>query len=285
MAKFDFKDFLERMNFKYKLSVLNENTLGEVWHIRVTRMRVFLLSFLLIVVLFVLFYFLLFNTPLKRLTPGYMDTEIQAKMINESLKVDSMQSEIEKQRNYITTIVSLMKGDFKIDDVKSMDSILQERETFIGKTKREKAFDDNFENEEKYNLSVLDASKPANADVMFFCPPTNGIVEEHFQLKRHYGIDLVTAPYESVVAVAEGTVIFAGYTIDDGYIIQVQHNNNFVSIYKNNSELLKKTGDHVLSGEAIALAGESHTKKQSSSLHFELWQSGTPQNPENFIIF
>jgi septal ring factor EnvC (AmiA/AmiB activator) len=58
-----------------------------------------------------------------------------------------------------------------------------------------------------------------------------------------------------------------------------------VSIYKNNSELLKKAGDHVLSGEAIALAGENRSKKQSGRLHFELWQGGTPQNPENFILF
>ena len=212
-----------------------------------------------------------------------MDSELQSRLITKSLQVDSMYSELVKQRNYITNIVSLMRGDFKIDNVQQMDSVVKERENFIGKSKQEKKFVEKFEAEEKYNLSVLD-TKPNN-DIIFFCPPVNGIIQEKFQAKQHYGIDIVTAANESVAAVADGVVIFAGYTIDDGYVIQIQHKENFISIYKNISELLKRVGDAVRSGEAIAITGKNQSKKQSGNLHFELWQEGKPQNPENFIIF
>ena len=123
------------MRFRYKISILNENTLGEVWFAHLSRLRVFLLAFLAFVVIFVINLFLIFNTPIKRFMPGYLDTDLQSQLITKSLQIDSMQSELAKQRNYIINIVSLMRGDFKIDDVAQMDSVVKERENFIGKSK------------------------------------------------------------------------------------------------------------------------------------------------------
>ncbi len=55
----------------------------------------------------------------------------------------------------------------------------------------------------------------------------------------------------------DGTVILSTYTAETGYLIGVQHNQDFISIYKHCGSLLKKEGERVKGGEAIALVGNS----------------------------
>jgi murein DD-endopeptidase MepM/ murein hydrolase activator NlpD len=83
----------------------------------------------------------------------------------------------------------------------------------------------------------------------------------------------------------EGTVIFAGWTVETGYVIYIQHDNNLVSVYKHNSELLKKMGDHANAGEIIAFMGNTGELTTGPHLHFELWHKGTPLDPEKYIDF
>ena len=75
------------------------------------------------------------------------------------------------------------------------------------------------------------------------------------------------------------------YTAETGYLIEVQHTQDFVSIYKHCGSLLKKEGDQVKGGEAIALIGNTGTLSTSPQLHFELWKKGRPINPETYIVF
>ena len=103
--------------------------------------------------------------------------------------------------------------------------------------------------------------------------------------KKHYGTDIAANPNESVLATLDGTVILSTYTADTGYVIQVQHNQDFVSVYKHCGSLLKQAGDAVKAGEAIALVGNSGTLTTGPHLHFELWHKGRAVNPEKYIVF
>jgi len=67
--------------------------------------------------------------------------------------------------------------------------------------------------------------------------------------------------------------------------VQVQHENNYLSIYKNNTRVLKKVGDEVKAGESIAITGDATGKKTGSQFYFELWKQGKPVDPEEVIIF
>ena len=88
-----------------------------------------------------------------------------------------------------------------------------------------------------------------------------------------------------VKSVLEGTVISATWTSDGGYVISIQHRDNFISVYKHNSILLRKVGDKVKPGESIAIIGNSGELTSGPHLHFELWKEGVPLNPEEYIIF
>ena len=82
-----------------------------------------------------------------------------------------------------------------------------------------------------------------------------------------------------------GTVIIATWSLETGYVIGIQHDNNLFSIYKHNSVLLKKTGDRVVAGESIAIVGNTGEVTTGPHLHFELWHKGVPLNPQDYIAF
>ena len=119
-----------------------------------------------------------------------------------------------------------------------------------------------------------------------FYSPVKGLITNSFNPnENHLGTDVVTASNNVVVAALEGTVIIANWTLETGYVIQIQHSNNLISIYKHNSELLKKVGNHVTAGEVIAIIGNSGELTSGPHLHFELWHNGTPLDPEDYVAF
>jgi len=83
----------------------------------------------------------------------------------------------------------------------------------------------------------------------------------------------------------DGYVFSSDWTLETGNTIGIQHSNNLISFYKHNSALLKKTGEYVKAGEAVAIIGNTCTLSSGPHLHFELWHSGKAIDPENFIIF
>ena len=103
--------------------------------------------------------------------------------------------------------------------------------------------------------------------------------------KKHFGTDIAANSGESVLATLDGTVILSTYTAETGYLIEVQHNQDFVSVYKHCGSLLKREGDTVKGGEAIALVGNTGQLTTGPHLHFELWHKGRAVNPELYIVF
>lgn len=117
-------------------------------------------------------------------------------------------------------------------------------------------------------------------------PPLQGLITEKFDMqKRHYGIDIVAKSNTPIHSVAEGTVVLASWTDETGYVIAIQHANELLSVYKHNDKLLKKVGDIVRAGEAIAIIGNTGKYSTGPHLHFELWLKGHPVNPERLIVF
>ena len=76
-------------------------------------------------------------------------------------------------------------------------------------------------------------------------------------MESHHGVDILAARNTPIKSIMSGMVVFADWTMEAGNTIVIQHENDIVSVYKHNSDLLKKSGDHVQSGEAIAIIGTS----------------------------
>ena len=120
--------------------------------------------------------------------------------------------------------------------------------------------------------------------IRVFCP-LKGVISQAYNAVSHPYID-ITAPQGSVVkAVLDGTVIYSGWSEDFGHTIQIQHEEDIVSIYKHNEKLLKKTGDKVTAGSPIALVGNSGSLTTGTHLHLELWHQGNAVDPAKYINF
>jgi len=276
--------FWKKMRFKYKLSFLNENTLEEVFALRLSRLSGLLTLLVFAVFIITLTAIVIIKTPIRNYLPGYLDSEIRQEIIVNALRTDSLQQKLLVQSKYLTNVNSILRGDMQVDQVHKIDSV-NGANINLEKSKRTAEFVRNYEDEEKYNLNAMQTSQPRPDDA-FFYKPVKGVVSSAFNLQeKHYGIDIAAKPKESVLATMKGTVIYAGFDPNFGYVIQIQHPNGYVSIYKHNALLLKKEGDSVDNGEVIALVGNTGSLSTGEHLHFELWYRGRPVDPSQYINF
>jgi len=277
--------FWKKMRFKYKLSFLNENTLEEVFALRLSRLSGLLTLIAFVIFLITLTSIVIIKTPIRNYLPGYLDSEMRREVINNALVADSLQQQLLVQSKYLTNINAILSGNMQVDKVQKVDSIASNSNVNLDKSKQTAEFVRNYEEEEKYNLNVMQTSQ-THPENVFFYQPVKGIISSNFNIQeKHYGIDIATKPKESVLATMSGTVIYAGFDANFGYVITIQHSNGFISVYKHNATLMKKAGDEVNSGEVIALAGDTGNLSNGDHLHFELWNKGKPVDPREYINF
>ena len=279
------KAFWKNFKFKYKLTITNENTLEEIVGIHVSKLNGVSVLLSAVTVIFLIASLIIVFTPLRNYLPGYMNTEIREQVVNNALRADSLQWLLERQRMYIMNIQDIISGNIKVDSVHTIDSLTETRtEELMERTQAEEEFRKQYEETERYNLTTIDNAQAITG--LIFFRPTRGMVSSGFDAnQKHFGIDIAASPNESVLATLDGTVILATYTADTGYVIQVQHSQNLISVYKHCGSLLKKVGDTVKAGEAIALVGNTGEKTTGPHLHFEVWNKGRALDPTKYIVF
>jgi len=88
-----------------------------------------------------------------------------------------------------------------------------------------------------------------------------------------------------IKCVLDGYVVISDWTRETGNTIGIQHANNTMTFYKHNSTLLKKAGEFVKAGEAIAVIGNTGDLTDGPHLHFELWYKGQAVDPAEYVRF
>lgn len=276
----------KKLLHKYRLVILNEDTFEERFAIKLTRLNVFVITSISAILLVVLTTFIIAFTPLREYIPGYSSTALKKKANELNQKTDSLQNVIMLNDKYYASIKSVLKGEVANVDF-NRDSILnaakQDQDLIdILPNKEDSLLRDKVDKEDKYNL-FEESISPSNF-VLF--PPVNGAISEGYNIdEKHFAVDIVVPKDTPVKATADGTVIFAEWTFDTGYVIIIEHSQELISIYKHNASLTKQQGDLVKSGEVIAMAGNTGKLSTGPHLHFELWSKGYPLDPTNFIAF
>lgn len=280
------KPFWQNIKFKYKLTIVNENTLEEVMGLHVSKLNGLSVLLVVFTVLFAIAALIVSFTPLRNYLPGYMNSEVRKQIVGNALLADSLSRLLERQNLYVMNLQDIIRGEVRLDSVRSIDSLtVQRSEELMERTENEERFRKEFEEQEKYNLANVKAPMPVS-DIIFYRPAL-GMLSKGFDPEgRHFGVDIAADAKESVLATLDGTVIFCGYMPGNGYVILLQHATNLVSAYKHCGSLLKSPGDKVTAGEVIALVGDrSEGEEGHPHLHFELWHRGQVLNPEQYIVF
>jgi murein DD-endopeptidase MepM/ murein hydrolase activator NlpD len=280
---------MRKLRSKYRLLLIDEASFKERFSIRLSRINVILL-FLALFTLHGLFVSaLIVFTPLKRYIPGYSDQRTKLNAYRATLLADSLQEALDVRDLYITNLRGVLSGQLPMDSVAKISPLRTPpsvAELLPGHA--DSVLRAEVKRQEEYNVQggpTAGIERGGLSGVVFFTP-LRGVVTSTFDRRQdHFGIDIVTKADEAVKACLDGTVILASWTSDAGYVMHVQHTLDLVSIYKHNAVLLKRQGDRVKAGEAIAIVGNSGELTSGPHLHFELWWRGDPVDPQAYMVF
>ena len=278
--------WFDRLKNKYRLVVLNDDTFEEKVSFRLSRLNVFVATGLSVITLISFTIVLIAFTPLREYIPGYSSTVLRRQAMENAVTVDSLRRVIANQERYLEIINGVVSGNLpeydtaQVVDASEVDSIQRPP------SREDTALRELVEQEDRYNLFEEEISAKGGLANLAFFPPIKGLVSGRFDVSTdHYGVDIVAAENEPVLAVLEGTVLLATWSSEEGYVIALQHEQGLISLYKHNSVLLKTQGELVQAGEAIAIIGNSGHLSTGPHLHFEFWNNGISVDPESYIVF
>ena len=274
------KSFLTKLLIKYRVEVINKNSLEKVSSFYIKKIHVFGFFLVFFLVSFLFCFVFLWSTPLGNKIFDYS----KKKEINQMyLMIDSLENIVNLHLDF-TNNLKLVLGEqekktenknkkvvFSINDLESMhdsrDSLLV---SYIKQLDTASIT--------KYNLGILNKLNVSE--------PAQGIVTSSFDLESgHFGVDIAAEKNSGVFSILDGVVLFSGFSKNFGNFLIIQHENNFTSIYLHNSKLLKNKGEIVSSGEKIALIGSSGELSSAPHLHFEFWSGGVPIDPRKYLQF
>ena len=269
---------------KYRLAVVKEDSYEEKFALSLSKRNIFLVisSIALLVILITTLF--IFYTPVREYIPGYDTTKIRMQAIQNLDKIDSIMISLQKNKQFIESFSRTINGDEFVSvyaDNQKLENIdLNELEVNIN-------IEDSIlrkivEIEDRFNI-IESENNEISIDLV---SPASGLISEGFNFSDgHFGVDIVLKERTPIKTISDGIVIFSAWTLNYGYTVVVYHKNKLTSIYKHNESIKVEKGDFVMSGEVIALSGNTGDLTTGPHLHFEIWDSQGPLNPEDLISF
>ena len=282
-------DFRERWFKRYRLVLHEEQSYKERWQMTVNRWGLAATSGALLVTIAGLTYLIVAWTPLREyIVPGYVSEASRMRAIDAELRADSAIHALAVQERYMNDLRTVLTGQVVVDDVEPavLDSAAmadtEEGLNDWGLTEEDLALRERVEDEDRFALQRAQSNERASKSIPF--APLQGEISSEFDPAiGHFGVDFV-APIGSVIhAVDDGTVMLASYTSDGGYVVNIQHPGNRISVYKHNQSLLVEAGDRVQAGDPIAVLGGTGTHSTGPHSHFEWWVDGTALDPVQWL--
>ena len=268
----------------YRLVIQEEKTYEEKFSLKLSRSNVFLIGTFISLIIISITTVIIFFTPVREYIPGYDTTKMRVQAINNLEKLDSLINQLSTNENYLESVFKTINGEEYKNiytnesqrisvDLSELDMSLRAEDSILRKI---------VEREDKFNVIESETQK-LNLEMS---SPVRGIIIDSFNSSaKHYGVDIVLKEQTPVKAIADGIVLLSEWTMDSGHTVIVYHRDQLTSVYKHNYLSKVKTGDYVKQGQVVALSGNTGELTSGPHLHFELWDSNGPINPEDFIIF
>ena len=282
LKKPNWKEWQAKLKNVYRFQIVDEKSYDVKLVIELNRLNVIVGTGLLLAFFTLLNFLLVAYTPLKQYIPGYGSSSGRKEVIKMSMKAEELEEKMNAQQKYITNLQNILNDKVVIDAVKSnlkkskIDTgILSIKST--DESRFVKDIEKGLQNAELME-SVRD-SKTSILNNLELQRPVSGALISKF-IPSNPSVTFSASANEEVKAVLSGNVIFVENSIPNGAYIAVQAENQLVYILKNNSQLLKKTGNFVNAGETIAIAGKNN-KNYVSTL--ELWYRGKAIDASKFL--
>jgi septal ring factor EnvC (AmiA/AmiB activator) len=199
-------------------------------------------------------------------------TEDQSQWQRNISEVEKKKEEIKKVRAAKRSLLKSIRNQKAVTQelISELEGRAKELQTLIEKLEREKS------------LLAYKPVKPVSPKRRLL-PPIQGTVISQFKERGQNGIE-IRAPMDAAVrAILPGKVLFADWFKGFGNMVIIDHGDHTFTVSAYCSQLLKKEGDMVVQGEAIARVGSAGSLK-GPSLYFEIRHRGRPQDPMDWIF-
>ncbi|MGK7395667.1 MAG: M23 family metallopeptidase [Candidatus Cyclobacteriaceae bacterium M3_2C_046] len=288
------KTLSNRLTNRYVLIVRNEENFAEKSTFSFSYAKLIVFVFAIFTVFLFISLYLVKSILAQWFDPRHTQLETNQKIIELSMNVDSLAESVETKDLFIQNLRRIIEGDSITPAEPQQVSNLTPEEKLASLNEdlnlnSTSAIDSQFRSEfEQYGISLVTNANIYTGELqeVVFFTPVSGIISSPYNPKiDHYGVDIVSKDNEPIKAVADGTVIFSGWTQEYGHMVVLQHRGDLLTVYKHNSELLQKVGNFVNAGDVIAIIGNTGDLTSGPHLHFEIWYNGNPVNPEEFVSF
>ncbi len=235
---------------------------------------------------FAIFVALIFMlTPIGGLLYSTDDAEIRAQIMSITEKTMALEDSLRERDLQLREMKNIIR--FSIDTTLAMDKrfdpLFDADNSFQNSTILSFGEGGTF-NRLSQNEVLFSNVPKSSLDFPSKYPVSGSLTRRYLPDEEHYGLDIATKSNEPVFNVADGSVFNSSWTINNGYVISVQHSEGVVTTYKHLSSLNKKEGDLVLKGDILGNIGNAGVLSTGPHLHFEIWKNGVPQNPEVYLI-
>ena len=281
------KKLIKKLMNPYRLVVVNEETFEEQFQVGLSRLNLIVFLILTFTIFSLSVFFVVSYTPLKEYIPGYDSSKIRKKAVENLFLTDSLISIYKKNQQYLNIIRGVLSDNlvFKEDpnpNFSENNLTIKKNSIRNNMTSADSVLRDLVSREDKFNV----IKNARLSEELFLIVPAKGIISQAYdQNNKHFAVDIALEEGTPIKSVANGTIVFAEYTAQTGYVIMVEHDLGMLSVYKHNSILNKEQGDIVAAGEVIAQAGNTGEYSTGWHLHFELWIDGYSLDPELFFDF
>ena len=283
----------KKLNRKYDFLMSHDESGRPMLNFKLNLLNLILAIIGMALLLIVITTFIIAFTPLREYIPGYTDTNLNREVYELNLRADSLRREMKKKDIYFENLKKVVEGyDFAADSALASVSIYEPLPAGVTdtitlkKSAQDSILRAEYEAQNQYNLfgkDYLSTTKPNSLVKNFYVPLTGKVMNAFNPDKGHFGVDIASEGDKIINATLDGTVVFSSWSINNGYCIGIQHEDSYFSVYKHNATLLKKEGEYVKAGEAIAILGKSGDAEAYEHLHFELWHNGLALDPVEYM--
>ncbi len=273
---------------KIRITITDNESHAELFSRAATKTSLIIICSAATFLLLAIAYILIAYTPLRQTIPGYPSSESKQMAVANKLQIDSLEREISMWAFQVGNIQRVVTGR----DPVNLDTLSSSKREVTADNyykqiyaEKDSILRNEVQEEDAFSASSQKKKITQIEGLHFFTPIKGMITDGYNKAINHPFIDIAAAANTTVYSILDGTVISAGWNDDTGYTIQIQHDNNLISIYKHNEQLLRSSGDKVKAGTPIAIVGNTGKLSTGTHLHFELWHNGEAIDPTAYIKF
>ena len=273
---------------KRRFNMLNATDNSEERHMHLSPASIFAAFVSFALLLFILILTLVAYSPVLEFLPGYRTEADRSResLVQNIIRLDSMERMMNDMLTYNQNIALIMEGKTPVARVLANSDSTRATKVLVMPSPEDSVLRAQMEGDGEYAVTGRSGgSRRSVREAIELATPVEGIITDRFDIRNgNFGIRIAAAASDRIAAVDNGTVVLSLWTPETGYMVELQHAGNLLSVYKGLSQSLVTKGQTIRAGELIGYNAEAE-QGEVRLFEFELWNNGKPVDPEGYIVF